>query len=200
MSVALESTTTIDAVARCRYAILTRANALLNDADVTRDPPPAETLRGLSGLLMTSLEELKVAEQELRAQQARLAEQRDGIDARTRHYRELFLHTPAPALVTDTLGTIHEANIAAGRMVRRPADELERTALASLLPRDDREEFRRQLSRFSARDGVRDWRLTIHRVGDLQLAVHATVQFVPDLGPSSSGVLYWLFSTYSGAA
>ncbi|HEY7393284.1 MAG TPA: PAS domain-containing protein [Gemmatimonadaceae bacterium] len=197
---ALESTTMIDAVARCRYAILTRAHALLNDTDVTHDQPPAETVRGLSGLLMTSLEELKVAEQELRAQQATLVAQREGIDARTHHYRELFLHTPAPALVTDTMGTIHEANIAAGRLFRRPSDELERTAIPSLLPRDDRDEFRRQLSRFSARDGVRDWRLTIHRVGDLPLIAHATVQFVPDLGPSSSGVLYWLFSTNSGTA
>ena len=197
---ALESTTTIDAVARCRYALLTRANALLNEADVTHDQPPAETVRGLSGLLMTSLEELKVAEQELRAQQATLIAQREGIDERTRHYRELFLHTPAPALVTDTMGTIHEANIAAGRLFRRPSDELERTPIAGLLPREDRDEFRRQLSRFSARDGVRDWRLTIHRVGDLPRIAHATVQFVPDLGPSSSGVLYWLFSTHSGAA
>src|SRR5215813_8736893 len=111
---ALESTTTIDAVARCRYAILTRANALLNDADVTHDQPPAETVRGLSGLLMTSLEELQVAEQELRAQQATLVAQREGIDARTRHSPELFLPTPAPALVPDTEGTVHEANLAAG--------------------------------------------------------------------------------------
>ena len=192
------STATIDALARCRYTILTRASALLNDDGTTRNPQEPDAVRGLSGLLMTSLEELKLAEQELRAQNATLAAQRAGIDERTRHYHTLFLHTPAPAVITDSAGAIREANLAAARLFRRDANLLEQTTLGALLPREDRDEFRKRLKRFAEFDGVCDWRLTISRLGDVPMGVHAAVQHVPGLGPSASGVLYWLFSPPDG--
>src|SRR5262249_17855843 len=105
----------IEAIARFRYTIIRHASALMSDDGAAGDGGGDETRR-LRGLLASSLEELKVAEEELRSQDATLVAQRAKIDERTRHYRELFLQSPSPTLVTDVFGTILEANYAAGRL------------------------------------------------------------------------------------
>src|SRR6185437_4674764 len=65
---------------------------------------------GVSALLMASLEELKVAEEELRMQNAQLADGRAREDRELHHYRQLFTYSPAAALLTDRRGAILEAN------------------------------------------------------------------------------------------
>lgn len=192
----VEPMETIGAIARCRYIVLKRADEILRDQSGSGVPvvERADALPNVSALLMTSLEELKVAEEELRLQNSLLEAQRAAVDDRIRHYRQLFMYSPAPTFVTDVYGTIQEVNHAAARLFRREAKHLERKPLATLLSAEQREEFRRQLPRATAGDGVRDWRLVIKRVGDLPLEAHATVQLVPGIGPTGSGVLYWMLS------
>lgn len=48
-------------------------------------------------------------------------------------------------------------------------------------------------------DEAREWHFSIGRVGDVPVDVCATVQLVTGLGPTESGVLYWLF-TSNGAS
>ena len=190
ISSAVESVDTIGAIARCRYHVLKRADELLGQVP----DAPDDRLPGVSGLLMTSLEELKVAEEELRVQNSVLEAQRAGVDERVRHYRQLFLYLPMPAFITDTYATVREANLAAANLFRREASQLERKPLATLLANDYREEFRRQLARASSNDIVRDWRLVIKRLGDVAVEVHATVSRIPDVGPTASGLMYWLLT------
>ena len=184
----------VDAIARCRYIVLKRADELLREQSGISVVERADMLPGLSGLLMTSLEELKVAEEELRVQNAVLEAHRESVEDRVRHYRQLFLHAPAPSFVTDIYGTIRETNLEATKLFRREARFLEGKPLVTLLCPEYREEFRRQLSRLSAADGVRDWKLMIRRVGDISLNARATVRLVPEIGETRSGLLYWMLT------
>jgi PAS domain-containing protein len=185
---------TIEALSRYRYTIIRRAAAILNDDGSIRDDSEDAT-RGLAGLLAMSLEELKVAEEELRSRSAALVAHQAKTDERTHHYRELFVQGPSPAMITDVFGTIVEANLAAGHLFRRTPDQMARKPVDGMVPSSRREEFRREFARLSHADGPRDWHFSINRLGDVPLDVCATVKLVPGLGPTSSGVLYWMFAS-----
>lgn len=187
---------TVGAIARARYMVLKRADEILNEQPVPVTERP-DVVPNLSALLMISLEELKVAEEELRVQNATIETQRVATNDKVRHYRQLFMHSPAPTFVTDVYGTIQEANLAAEKLFRREAPNLERKPLVTLLAPEYREEFKRQLPRMTTGDGVRDWRLVIKRMGDVPLEARAMVQLVPEIGQTGSGVLYWML-TISG--
>jgi hypothetical protein len=66
----------VDAIARARYTVLKRADEILGDESGIPMVERADALPGVSALLIASLEELKVAEQELRIQNAALESQR----------------------------------------------------------------------------------------------------------------------------
>lgn len=189
--IAPDPTPTIAALARCRRNVLERANALLG-ADASVLDAPAGPVPEIVRLLMTSLEELKAVEEELRESNTRLLTQRLAADDRLCHYRALFEHAPVPAIVTDLYGSIHEINAAAGRLFRREAHRLERRALSSLLVLESREEFRVHLLRHPLDDTPREWPLVLSRMGDRPLPVRAVVHLVPGIGPTGSGMLYWV--------
>jgi PAS domain S-box-containing protein len=193
----LQSSTTLDALVRCRQVVMTRTNDVLTTATPETARQDGDTVQALTGLLMTSLEELKVAEEELREQNNVLAELRAAGDMQVHHYRQLFRHIPAPALVTDTYATILEANHAAEHLLRRDAGHLERKPLAVLLHPKSRGDFRARLSRLVTSEDSRHVCLTINRYGDTPVDVEATVSIVPDLGATRSTALFWLFTTPS---
>lgn len=182
----------VTVLARCRYGMLERANTLLSTPETQPELDRSAALPGVVSLLMTALEELKVAEEELRAQNSRLEEQRADVDERVRYLRQLFLYTPAPAIVTDVYASIRDVNLAAARLLRRDAKFLDRKPIASLMPANRREEFRKQLSRVAVADDVLDWHITLNRTGDLPVDVHAHVSLVPDVGATGRGMLFWL--------
>ena len=187
----IEATDTISALAYCRRTIMQRASTLM---DRPADLPPAEqteALRGVSALLMTSLEELKVAEEELRDQADRLANHQAAVDDAVRHYRQLFQRAPLPMILTDRYGTIHDANFAAAELLRRQASHLHRKPLAAIVATPSPDKFRVQLSMMTE-DSPREWHLELRRNGDVSVEVCATVGFVPDVGPNRSGLLCWM--------
>lgn len=189
----LDGNDTLEALVLCRRTVLQRARALMDGPAEVPLVERFDAIPSLSALLTTSLEALKVAEEELREQNEKLRAQRAAMEERTRYYRLLFQHAPAPAFVTDFYGTIQESNLAAAQLFRREANQLERKPLAALLLPDRRESFRRQLTLIaSAVDGVRDWPLLMQRVGDLPITVHAAVTVVPNVGATKSGLLYWM--------
>jgi PAS domain-containing protein len=180
----------VDAVARYRFGALSHASKLLGD-DTSPPRDGDEALRGMSGLVASSLEELRVAEEELRAANLELEAQRAGIEARVLHYQQLFLQAPTAILVTDVFATVAEANLAAAAMLRRPPDYLERKPLAALVTPAERAEFRRKLDRCLEAGDMRDFDFSVLRVGDVPLEVSATVKRVDGIGPTASGLLYW---------
>jgi len=182
---------TVTALSRCRLTVMERATAMMQPQAAIPFAEQFDALPKVSAMLMTTLEELKVAEEELRRQNDLLLAQRAATDEVARHYRQLFLHGPLPAFVTDSYATIQEANIAAARVFRREAEHLHGKPLSAMMPAEHRESFRRQLSLMPA-DGVRDWRLVLHRVGDLPVSVNAAVQLVPGVGRARNGLLCWV--------
>jgi PAS domain-containing protein len=195
----LDGNDTLEALVKCRRIVLLRATTLLDEPAEVPLTERSDAIPSLSALLMTSLEELKVAEEELREQNERLIEQRSAADEHIRYYRQLFLFAPTPAFVTDFYGTIQESNIAAAKLFRREASHLEHKPFAALLAPDRREAFRRQLNLIASTvDGVRDWPLMMQRVGDVPVAVHAAVEVVPNVGATKSGLLYWMLHVTPG--
>ena len=189
--------TTLDALARCRQVILMRTNDVLT-APLRPEHRDGERVEALTGLLMTTLEELKVAEEELRGQNAMLSELRQLGDQRAMYYRQLFMHIPAPSLVTDMHATILESNQAAEQLLRRDRDHLERKPLAALLHPSSRQDFRTYLSRLVASEECRRLTLTFNRHGDTPIGAEATVAIVPNIGPTRAAALFWLFTVESG--
>jgi PAS domain-containing protein len=192
----MELSPTIGALAQCRQTVLRRAHELIGgDGDTAVAPETlADATPGVAGLLMASLEELKVAEEELREQNALLAAGRAHEDHERFHYQQLFLLAPAPALVTDRYATILEANIAASTLFRREAQHLARKPMGALLHPAERERFRTQLSRVQSDSRITDWRLVLNRVGDVPIEVRAAVSFIMGLGPTGAGLLYWMLT------
>jgi len=191
----LQNNTTLDALVRCRQVVMTRTSDVLTNTVPQVSAEDGEAVHALTGLLMTSLEELKVAEEELREQNTALSEIRTVGEQRAHHYRQLFMHIPAPALVTDTHGTILESNHAAEHLLRRECKYLERKPLAALLHPTCRGDFRTRLTRLLESDGSRHVRLTLNRHGDTPVDVEATVStLVPDVGPTRCGALFWLIN------
>ena len=182
---------TLTALTHCRRMVLLRASTLL---EPPADLPLAErgdVLPNLSALLMTSLEALKVAEEELREQRDRIAHQQAAMDEAVRHYRQIFRTAPLPVILTDRYGTIHDANAAAADLFRRDAQYLHRKPLAALVAAPSRDKFKSQLA-LMTEERPREWRLELRRSGDLGVEVWVTVGFVPDVGPSRSGLLCWM--------
>lgn len=195
-----QTSTTLDALVHCRQIVMTRTNDVLTRKLLPSARHDGESVHALTGLLMTSLEALKVAEEELRKQNASLAELRAAGEQRANHYRQLFMHIPAPAIVTDAYATILESNHAAERLLRRESSYLERKPLATLLHPASRPDFRTRLGRLVSSEEARQCVLTFNRRGDTPVDVDATVSFVPDIGPTRSSALFWLFAMRPSAA
>ena len=102
-------------------------------------------IRELSG----GIEELLVAEGELRVQSEELAASAAAIDAERERYGELFDFAPDAYLVTDAQGRILEANGAASAMLGVPARYLEGKLLVSFVDESSRRDLRDLLSTLS---------------------------------------------------
>lgn len=187
----IDATDTLSALTYCRRVVLQRASTLLEQPEDLPIADRAAVLPNVSALLMTSLEELKVAEEELRDQGDRLATQQAAMDDAVQHYRRLFQQAPLPIILTDRYGTIQDANAAAANLLRRDAHYLHRKPLATLVEVPARETFRDQLG-MMAEDQPKEWHLQLRRHGDLSVDVWATVGFVRDVGANHSGLLCWM--------
>jgi PAS domain S-box-containing protein len=74
--------------------------------------------------LALTIEELAVAQDELRSQNEALESTRHVLAAERERYRELFHHAPVAYLVTDAMGVIREANRAASLLLHANIDAL----------------------------------------------------------------------------
>ena len=152
---------------------------------------PVEREAKLSAILVSSLEELKVAEEELLERTEALADQRDEHEQRVRMTRQLFDLAPACLLVTDCYGNIVDVNRACQLLLKRNAPSLDRQPLARFIPADDRRSFRDGLTRLVETEGVSDWRLQLVPPTDAPLTVTAAVKVVRNGGSPSGIRLFW---------
>lgn len=154
---------------------------------------PVEREAKLSAILVSSLEELKVAEEELLERTEALADLRDEQEDRVRATRQLFEMAPVCLLTTDCYGNILDANRACQSMLKRDMNALERQPLARFIPADDRRSFRDGLTRLVETDGVSEWRLQLIPPTDAPVTVTAAVQVVRTGDPVRGTQLFWAF-------
>ena len=118
---------------------IARVDRWLRELPVRRlpDKPPEETHKA-----STTLEELRIAEEELRAQNEFLREAQHTIEAERERYRALFAEAPDGYIVTDSTGVIQAANQAAALMLNRPPHLLIGKPLLVHISMDRRPAFR----------------------------------------------------------
>jgi PAS domain-containing protein len=156
-----------------------------------------ETRAPALALLAASLEELKVAEEELRESNVQLEKRRLEGDTQATYYRALFLNAPFPALITDSRATILEINERAAELFRREAHLLVQKPLPALLELTCRSAFRQQFARLSPDRNVADWDLTFRRTGDVPIRTSASVAQIYDPMCGHPTVLYWALRVVS---
>ena len=152
---------------------------------------PVEREAKLSAILVASLEELKVAEEELLERTEALADLRDEQEQRVHATRQLFELAPVCLLVTDCYGNILDANRACQLVLKRNMTSLERQPLARFIPTDDRRSFRDGLTRLVETEGVSDWRLQLIPPTDAPVVVTAAVQVVRRSDGPQGTQLFW---------
>jgi len=172
---------------------------MLRQASVTLCPPSAlpiteqfDAVPRLSALLTASLEELKVAEEELTRQQEALVESQAHHERELTYYRMLFDFAPTATIVTDLNASIRDVNRAACALLKREAAMLNRKPLAALLPREDRQSFRAGLARLMITEGATNWLFALDRHTDVPVKVRASVNIIPDRSLGSGSLLWQL--------
>jgi PAS domain S-box-containing protein len=190
-----DGTAFISTFARQRNAMLRHADAVLSPVSASGlEGMPPETIPKLSQLLVSSLEELKVAEEELLEQHLATLSTRAELERTLAFYRALFDLAPCSLLLTTTDGTIRLANRAVSELLKRDVYFLEGKPLPAIIPREGRGEFRQQLSRVNQIGGVTNWRFTVERYAEAAVQVEAVVQPVP-ASVAGANALYWLIKS-----
>jgi len=137
------------------------------------------------------IEELQVAEEELRAQNEELATARQSIEAERERYKDLFEFAPDGYVVTDAAGIIREANRAASAMLNIPQHWLLGKPFALYLTGAERKTFRAHLSQVQGDKRIREWELHLNPHGRPPLSVALKVAMAQAL-PGTAIQLRWL--------
>jgi PAS domain S-box-containing protein len=91
--------------------------------------------------LLAALQDLSVAEEELRAQHEAIVETQSELDVQRSRYRTLFEGAPDPYIVTDEHGIIEEANAAVARLLGVTTAHIIRRSLDSFIDPQTRREI-----------------------------------------------------------
>jgi PAS domain S-box-containing protein len=111
--------------------------------------------------LATIVQELRVTEAEVRILNDELAVTQQALAAERERYRELFASTPAVYLLTDTAGTIREANRPAVALLSVDHHFLVGKPLVALVAAEQRRAFRERLSRLTVAGEPQEWELRL---------------------------------------
>ncbi|HKW47260.1 MAG TPA: PAS domain-containing protein [Gemmatimonadaceae bacterium] len=179
--------------------VLLKHTADILRSDLSSKPGSEEREARLSAILVSSLEELKVAEEELVERTEALAKLRDDLERQIHGARQPFEFAPVCLLVTDAYGNIIEANRACELMMKRDSSALARQPIARFIPPDERRNFRDGLARVVSAEGVNDWRFLLVRPTDSVLAVSAAVQVMKNPEGMTGARLVWSIRVADGS-
>jgi PAS domain S-box-containing protein len=177
-------------ITRQRSTLLEQAHELLEDPHfaVMMDKHPSAAR--LAGVVAASLEQLRVAEQELHGQAERLAVAAEAMNQQIRRARDLFEASPAALIVTDPTGNVKQINPAALSLLGVSEYQAEGKPLPTYVPAEMRAAFRAQLSRVLEVGEVSGWHFVIQPRGQVPTAVCARVR-VATTQIAEARVLHW---------
>jgi PAS domain S-box-containing protein len=184
----------IAAFAEQRRVVLSRtANLVRSDRSAIPFVEQHDALPETTALLMSTIELLKFAEEELTQQHEELMRTRDEVQRTSRHFKELFELAPVGFIVTDLWGMVHEANRAACELLRRECGAVVGKALSTFLPAEDRDEFRTRVTRLGALEGTHEWRARLAPRGDAPVAVTLTSRVTLGAQREDSRILWIIY-------
>lgn len=125
--------------------------------------------------LLAAIQDLSIAEEELRAQhEAIVAVQRD-LETQRRRYRTLFEFAPDPYVVTDEHGIVEEANDALAGLLGVPAAHVVRKSLDSFIDPHTRRELGARLQELPSGKRLDKCRLEVRAPDGRVIPVEATL-------------------------
>jgi PAS domain-containing protein len=182
----------ITAFAQHRQALLRHAANVMCADGFAAEAERCAPLSRVSALLASSLEALRVAEEELVQLNDSMASVVVEMEGQIAYFQRLFDLAPTPLLLTDLFGSLILANKAAVVLLKAPdAYRLLHKPIANFVPVDQRSKFRKELSRVSAAERVVDWHFTLVRRADTPIEVSAAVQIVSGVGRDGGDALQW---------
>ena len=155
----------VDGFAREILDLIRRLRPVLEASSSTWPAVRGRLAASISRDLVTAVEALDAAVEELYFQTECLESAHAALELERRSYQELFEGGPDGYLVTDPGGVILRANQRSGALFNFPADELIGELLPALMASEDRGSLERVLKRFQIEDRKEEW---------LGLAVPAT--------------------------
>jgi PAS domain-containing protein len=175
---------------RQRQQLLTRVSeSLFPDQAVAPDAARAEAL---GQCLLTSLEELKVAEEEMLNQQLELLSMKAESDRAITYWRTMFDLAPVALMLTTSDAVIRATNQSAAEMLTRDVYHLEGKPFSAIVNQAMRAEFRAQLKHVVAAGGVEAWSMVLDRKTREPIRVEAKVQLIPS-ALTGTPAMYWAF-------
>jgi PAS domain-containing protein len=172
-----------------RQRLLAHAGALLGTSSNGERPDP-ESVAKLAQTVVSSLEILKVAEEELVDERRRHATLEEAVTRQNAHLRAMFNLAPTPLLLTTADTSIREVNGAAAKLLGLDADRLEGRQLSSFVPRSQSAFFREQLAHMIEVKSVVAWSFTLDVQRNLPVVVCAGVDTIDDPAVGARA-LYW---------
>jgi PAS domain S-box-containing protein len=162
--------------------------ALQRHSREAREPPMS--LPDLEAL-HTALEELQVAEEEMRQQNEALLATRHALEMERQRYAELFEFAPNGYVVTDAAGGIREANRVFATLLQVAAKFLVGKPLVSFIAEERRSAFRSELNRLRTDERVGEWETRLQPRDSAPLDVAVSVAVVRD-AKGETAALRWM--------
>jgi PAS domain S-box-containing protein len=142
--------------------------------------------------LSISLQELQVAAESLRQENAELAESQKAELAKRLHYQKLFKFAPDGYLVTSKDGTITEANQTVGQMLNIAPERLVTKPLVVFVDPQERRDFYSKLSHLQKGESIKNWQVQLQRRREALVKVSFTVTPIQDTQDQVVGLRWQL--------
>lgn len=156
----------------------------------------ATTLNALEELDQV-LEEMTVADEEIRVQNEALVDAQEMLLVERERFERLFREAPEPYIATDESVVIRHANRAAALLFRVPEERLVGRPLAVLVGISDRRKLRRFVQQALTTRGPQELELEVRTRTDVRVAVRARV-IADRTGPEA--LVLWLLTDLTVAA
>lgn len=144
--------------------------------------------------LDAALEELRIAGEELREQNAALLATRQQVEEEQRRYRELFEYAPDGYIVTDNAGVVREVNEAAAEILGVSRATLQGEPLIAFMAGPGQSAFSELMQRVAsgAVDRVSGWEAGLQRPGEGDIIVSITAVATHDARGHITGARWML--------
>jgi PAS domain-containing protein len=171
-----------------RQRLLHHAGSMLSPETANTANP--KLLAGLSGMLASALEMLKVAEEQLLENERASSATIEAKDQLIAQRDALFERAPVALLLTTTDTTIRECNRAAAGLLGLSADQARGKQLVAMAPRQQ-SPFKEQVAHAIAMGAVAAWSFTLAPVRDIPIVVTAGIEVIDDEPALGGKVLFW---------